>query len=336
MDQSLPEQVTPINDADRDSLWTLPLVMMPIENHALKQTKMVKNNKLESVIELFNERDTGKGHVHPDDLSKVFSNIPSADFDIIHSLAKLQSYDVYSLRITLRKNGIEIDNYDDLKLSESKQTELQSYMRPFMEQIVLNLFGPGEQETGSASSAEQGNDNWLSIFQHPDIGGTRSRLKNMAGRMDIPLLEIPSFIQEYGDAYLSVAYYRECLDQIRPSIRDFTDSAEEILKHQQLSQNYSLINACKRLKTKVEKIEGALGRQFSFFGQSNTQMWENMSAEAFHAFREGVNKNHTQMGGMMCALAIKMNSWTETFPHRDDGGPMRRADFMLTDMGQGW
>lgn len=330
MDQALPEQVITISDSDRDSLWVLPLIMMPIENHALKQTKMVKNSNLESVIELFNERGTGKGHIRPDDLADVFSNISSADFNMIHTLSELKSYDVYSLRITLRQNGIEIENYDDLRLSDEKQHELQVYMRPFMEQIVLNLYGPQESANGEIT------DNWLSIFQHPDIRGTRKRLKNMAGKMDIPLYEIPGFIQEYGDAYLSVAYYRECLDHIRPTIRDFVDSAAEILAHQQLSQNYSLTQACGRIKTKVEKIEGALGQQFSFFGQSNSQMWKDMSAESFHAFRTAVHKNHTKMGGMMCALAIKMNLWTEKFPNREDGGPMRRADFILTDMGQGW
>ncbi len=330
MDQALPEQMIAISDEDRDSLWTLPLVMMPIENHALKQTKMVKNSNLESVIEMFNERNTGKGHIRPDDIAEVFSNVSAADFNLIHNLAELRSYDVYSLRITLRQNGIEIDNYDDLKLSEEKQNELQTYMRPFMEQIVLNLYGP----EGSANA--NADDNWMSIFQHPDIQGTRNRLKNMAGKMDIPLYEIPGFIQEYGDAYLSVAYYRECLDHIQPSIRNFLDSATEILEHQQLSQNYSLTKACGRMKTKVEKIEGALGHQFAFFGQSNSQMWKDMSAESFHTFRESVHKNHTRMGGMMCALAIKMNLWMEKFPNRDDGGPMRRADFILTDMGQGW
>lgn len=321
-----------ISDADRDSLWTLPLVMMPIENNALKQTKMVKNNHLESVIELFNDHDTGKGHIRPDDLRRVFSTISSADIDIINTLAALQSYDVYSLRITLRQNGIEIDNYDDLKLSENKQEELQSYMRPFIEQLVLSLYDTKApvNEIGSDST------DWISAFQQPDAQGTRNRLKNMAGKMDIPLYEVPRFLQEYGDVYLSIAYYRECLDQIRPAIQYFLNSATEILGHQQLSQNYALMKACERIKTKVERIEGALGYQFAIFGESNLHMWDNMSPEAFNEFRESVHKNHSMMGSMMCALAIKMNSWIEKFPSSEDSGPMRRADFILTDMGQGW
>lgn len=333
MDQALPEQTYTISDSDRDSLWTLPLLMMPIEHNALKQTKMVKNNHLESVIELFNDPETGKGHIHPDDLRQVFSTISSSDLDLIHTLAKLQSYDVYSLRITLRQNGIEIDNYDDLKLSESKQRELQAYMQPFIEQLVLSLFDPG---TDADRKVEGQNVDWLSAFQNPDVRETRDRLKNMAGKLDIPLHEVPKFIQEYGDVYLSVAYYRECLDQIRPAIRNFLNSTSEILEHQQLSQNYSLQKVCSRLKTKVEKVEGTLGYQLSVFGQSNLQMWDDMSPESFKAFRRAVHSNHARMGGMMCALAVKMNSWQERFPNDSDGGPMRRADFILTDMGQGW
>jgi len=336
MDQPLPEQTITISDEDRDSLWALPLVMMPIEHRALKQTKMVKNNHLESVIELFNDRETGKGHIHPDDLRQVFSSISSADLDVIHTLATLQSYDVYSLRITLRQNGIEIENYDDLKLSEKKQLELKTYMQPFMEQLVLSLYGADAAPNESIASDGGIDNDWLSLFQNPDVRKTRNRLKNMAGKMDIPLHEVPQFLQEYGDVYLSIAYYRECLDHIRPSIRYFPDSAKEILEHQQLSQNYTLMKACGRIKTKVERIEGALGYQFAVFGQSNLQMWDDMTPEAFNEFREAVHKNHIMMGSMMCALAVKMNSWVKRFPSSEDGGPMRRADFILTDMGQGW
>ncbi len=306
--------------------------MMPLENHALKQTKMVKNNHLESVIELFSERDTGKGHIHPDDLANFFTNVSSGDFDLIHTLAKLRSYDVYSLRITLRQNGIEIENYDDLKLSDEKQEELQIHMRPFMEQLVLNLFGPDNSDDGKSNTG----DDWLSVFHHSDEGETRARLKNMAGKMDIPLHDVPRFIQEYGDVYMSVAYYRECLDNIRPTIWDFINSTTEILEHQQLSQNYSITSACTRMKSKVKKIEDALWQQFSLFGQSNVQMWKDMTAESFTAFRESVHRDHTKMGGMMCALAVKMNLWAEQFPTQDDRSPVRRADFILTDMGQGW
>lgn len=332
MNQVLPSQEIEINNADRDSLWTLPLVMMPIENRALKQTKMVKNSHLESVIELFDEHETGKGHIRPRDLANVFTNVSSEDFHLIHKLAELQSYDVYSLRITLRKNGIEIDNYDDLKLSDEKQEELKSYMRPFMEQLVLNLFGPDDH----IGEKVNGGDDWLSLFHHPDVDETRNRLKNMAGKLDMPLHEVPRFIQEYGDVYMSVAYYRECLDIIRPTIWDFLRSATEILEHQQLSQNFPLTNACGRMRSKVKKIEDTLWRQFSLFGQSNVQMWKEMSAESFNAFREAVHRDHTKMGGMMCALAVKMNLWAEEFPTHDDGSPLRRADFILTDMGQGW
>jgi len=40
------------------------------------------------------------------------------------------------------------------------------------------------------------------------------------------------------------------------------------------------------MKSKVKKIEDALWQQFSLFGQSNVQMWKDMTAESFTAFRE--------------------------------------------------
>ncbi len=321
-----------IHDVDRDSLWALPLVMMPLETQALKRTRIVKNTHLEGVIEMFDDHDTGKGHVRPKDLKRVFDTVSSADLSLLQILANLQSYDVYSLRITLRQNGVEVENYDDLKLSDSKQEELQLYMRPFLERLVLNVFEPGPNE------AENGNGtgDWLDTFHHSDPRTTRQHLRHMAGMMDIPLHEVPVFLQEYGDVYLSIAYYRQCLEGIDPQINDFLSSTEEIVGHQQLQQDYTLMKACDRLQTKVSRIRTMLGGQFAVFGQASENMWSDMSAEKFGEFRDTVQRNHTQIGGLLCALAVKMNAWHTRFPDASQVGPMRRADFILTDMGQGW
>lgn len=59
------DQISPQSDAqfqqDTDSLYFLPLRILPIKAAALQRARMIKDARLESAIELFSGRDTGSG-----------------------------------------------------------------------------------------------------------------------------------------------------------------------------------------------------------------------------------------------------------------------------------
>src|ERR1051325_1818646 len=48
---------------DRDTLHTLRLSDMPLEHPTIKRSRLIKNSKLDSVIELYRDRDTGSGQI---------------------------------------------------------------------------------------------------------------------------------------------------------------------------------------------------------------------------------------------------------------------------------
>ena len=48
-------------DFDRDSLHILPLSMIPRETRGLQRARMIKNNRLESMVELFEGEEIGSG-----------------------------------------------------------------------------------------------------------------------------------------------------------------------------------------------------------------------------------------------------------------------------------
>ena len=64
-------------------------------------------------------------------------------------------------------------------------------------------------------------------------------------------------------------------------------------------------------------------------------MWREFDATNFRRFRNMVQDSHTVMGGVLCALNLKMSSWKERFPNPDAGGPMKRAEFIMTELQQG-
>lgn len=113
---------TPVQ-ADRDSLHVLPLSDIPLDTPVLRSARMVKNAKLDSVIEIFSGLQTGSGQLHIEDLPQEFGwdlYEPPPDLIVLRKLALLPSYDVYRLRLSLREHGIEVNSVEALKLSPTK------------------------------------------------------------------------------------------------------------------------------------------------------------------------------------------------------------------------
>ena len=97
--------------ADMDALHVLPLSILPLRSEGLKRARLVKNDQLQGVVELFSGQGTGSGQIAPDELAKVFQfdGEKRKDLEIVKSLSHLSSYDIYSLRRELRRLGIAVD-----------------------------------------------------------------------------------------------------------------------------------------------------------------------------------------------------------------------------------
>jgi hypothetical protein len=101
---------------DNDCLHVLPLSMIPLQVKALQKTCLIKNTRLEGVVELYREGNIGSGQIATDGLEKTFdfSGDRAKDLAVVQKLSVLPSYDVYSLRVSLRKLKIQLENVDTL------------------------------------------------------------------------------------------------------------------------------------------------------------------------------------------------------------------------------
>ncbi len=312
---------------DIDSLSVLPLAILPIDSQALRRVRMVKDSKLQSAIEMFSGESVGNGLIYPSSLRETFPSITIEDYGMLMAVAELHSFDVYSLRISLRNIGIEVDSQQYLCLSDEKQRELQDYIRSFTERLIRQIYGSDSDDVDTTSIA--------TLFYNPDVNAARKNLGNFANSIAIPLHEVPKFLQDYGDIYLSVAYYQNCLDRIQPIIDDFLASTGEITQHKQMKQNLELVRVCQGLEAKLRKLQGVVLRHFAVFARSTEEMWENLSAEQFSEFKKMVEDNHTVMGSVLCTLSVIMTVWNDKFPFDNMAGPNRRADFIMAEMRQG-
>jgi len=321
------DQSIAIRAEDIDSLSILPLGILPLETEGLRRIRMIKDSKLQSAIEVFSGESVGSGLIYLSHLKDTFPRVTIGDVNMLAAVSELHSFDVYSLRISLRNIGINVDTQRHLSLSEAKQRELQDYIRPFTERLIKQIYGSENEAADTTKIA--------TLFHDPDVNAARNKLKSIAHNLSIPLHEVPQFLADYGDIYLSVAYYRNCLDMVQPIIDDFLSTIDEIKQHREMKQNQELMRVCKYLEGWLNNMKAILIGRFTTFTSNTDDMWQDMSAERFSNFRKLVEENHSALGGMLCMLTVKMTVWNDSFPAHSMAGPSRRADFIMTDMRQG-
>lgn len=320
-----------LNDADRDSLHTLALSIIPLETAALRRARLIKNLQLRSVVELFDGKQTGSGQLELGDVAKEFGweqNRGVGDRFLLGKLAALHSYDVYSLRISLRDNGIRVNDIGALKLSAAKNAELTTYMKRFTRPLIAQVYGRADMRIKDF-------DDVVALFRDPDVKSARQKLEMMAAKLNIGLTEVPQFLEDYGDIFLSLSYYQQCLDQIQPTIVQFLGSLEKLRGNWHLRQDPSLMKTCDDVEWIIVGLLAAITSRFENFERSTRQMWDDISAERFRKVKELIESYHTTVGGLLCALSVKMDAWARQFPGDDDGGLVRRAGFIMSDLKQG-
>lgn len=315
---------------DKDTLHKLPLAGMPLVTEGLRKARLIKNARFEGVIELFSDEKSGSGQISPDRLSEVFQfdSNNQKDLDLVKHLSQLNSYDIYTVRVALRRLGMEVGDVDSLQLSPELRTQLVPHMRTFTRPLLHAVYGKATEEPKDMGSL-------IGLFISPDKDVARKNLAKLSHRMRIDVAAIPKFIEDYGDVYLSLAYYQYCLDQNKPQIKSFLQAIEEMQRTASLKQAANLMATCKMLESKIHGVMHDLGNILEMFRIRTIDMWEKMSEETFRRMEAMIIGYQTSIGAALCIITVKMNAWNQQFPQKESGGPWSRADFLMTNMRPG-
>ena len=320
------------SDDERDSLHILPLSMIPLTTPGLARARLVKNSRLDGVVEVFQIEDSGRALLQPDQLESYFnwpSDVEHDDGPTIQRLAQLNSYDVYSLRIELRRLGIDVRDVGALKLSDGKVDELSTYMREFSGPLLRRIYGESQTEVADF-------DGLVEMFQRPNQEEALENLRKMAESLNIEILEVPQFLEDYADIFLSLAYFRDYLDKTAPLIGQFNMELKGLLNTHQLKNDHRFRKTCQYLETTFNDILTTLTGRIESFSANSKDMWRDITPESFRRVRDFIANNHTTIGGVLCGLSVKMQAWDERFGGMAEGAnAMSRADFVTGDIRQG-
>lgn len=318
------------NRADNDSIFILPLSILPLVSPSLRKARLIKNSRLEGVVELFSGEATGSGQVFPRDLANIFQFDEKSrkDAGIVQQVSILPSFDVYSLRIELRKLDIDVDNDENLRLSPDQTRRLNENMKGFITPLMTAVFGAAAGQTRSVRDL-------VSLIGSADKGKARENLIKLSESLGVHYTVIPNFLQDYGDVYLSLAYYQFCLDQVKPGLVNFLECVDDIRKDRQFSGNVAFLQVCNAVTNKFSNMFEQTNSVLNIFKTITDDMWVDISGEKFHAVEMSIRDCQSRIGAALCALTVKIHAWNAEFPDRSRKNLARQAAFLMGEMRQG-
>jgi hypothetical protein len=314
-------------DEARDSLHILPLSSIPLETPGLQHARLIKNVRLQTVVEMFRDTQTGSGQVVPRHIPAYFESYKDEverDLVKIEKIATASSFDVYSSRIELRRLKIDVNNVECLTLSDRKKAELTNYMRVFTRPLMEYVYGQEEIQVADVSDI-------IRMFATPNRDEALRNLRMMADRLDIELTEIPQFLEEYGDIFLSLAYFRKCLDEIVPEVQRFVAWMGEIRTSAEVKRDQRQMKLLDDIARDLTDISTSITGRFESFDNRSKDFWSDINADTFRTIRELIASHHVTIGGVLCGLAVKMDLWKSRF-QRGGGGPNRRMEFVKSEI----
>ncbi len=315
-------------ESDIDALSILPLSIIPLRSAGLRNARIVKNSRLQGMFEVFHGPNSGSGQMSPDRLAEAFQieDENMRDIGVIKRLCNLPSYDVYSLRVSLRAQGIFVEDAGALQLSKEARRILTPYMRNFTRPLVETVYG---QDAAEAADVRD----MIELFSRPDAAVAQQNLLDVAKSLGVELAEIPGFLADYGDVYLSLAYYRRNLDEVKPDLDAFLGMTRDLTRElRQVGGTGSFQRACdtveETLICAVDQLESILDD----FRARTENMWTDMSQPKFEAIKALIQQHQSEIGGCLCAIVVKLKCWAERFPRPQDAHSADKMNFVVTEM----
>lgn len=312
---------------EKDALHILPLAIIPLGTPGMRRTRLVKNARLETVIELFKDNRAGSGQIDIKAMGDYFDTSSSTfdeDCTVIEALAQAPSFDVYSLRLTLRSHNIKVDEAEHLRLSPQMQEKLTEYMRVFTRPLVQKVFGDDTKDVSSATEI-------FEMFRGVDRDVALKRIRAISDALGMEVDQIPGFLEDYGDIFLSLSYFKRYMEEIRPVFERFKEWSTDGIRNSHLRHNKDAMRHCDLVEAQMEEAINFTMLRFKAFDEASREFWKDLSKDRYAHLRRLVTSNHHTIGGILCGLAVKMIRWQEDFPG-ESGSPNKRADWLLAEM----
>lgn len=317
-------------DRDQDSLHTLSCGILPLRGNGLKKLRLIKNVRMETRIELYRETGMGSGQIAVDELPDFVAgsdDLTHHDIPLLEKIAEMDSFDPYSLRRGLRAAGIAVNDLSVFALSDAKKLELQPHMRNLTRPLVQYVFGANEVELSNPEAIRR-------ILQNAEGVAVRMRLERLAASLRTSREELPNMLEDYGDTFLSLGFYKHHLRDVGPRIELLQEWIQEAAQASHIANEPMTGPGLKKTVALLGALSQSLTARFVNFEKKTEIRWERVTVSTFNQVRQLIKDHQASMAVVLCGLLVKIFEWETRFPGAG-GSFERRAEFVMTDLRSG-
>lgn len=318
-----------IDRGDQDSIHTLPLVALPIQHPGLRRTRLVKNVRLESRIEMFSGKSVGSGQIVIEEVPEHFQGGQElrADMKMLSGLATLPSFDCYTLRRGFRQLDIDVAEDSVFRLSDNKTQELFPFMRRITRPLIKHLYGDEDLNVSDTRTL-------LQLVRTPDHDKVRTRLDSLADTLGVPLPKLPEYLEGFGDLFLSASYFESFFVENSPKLEQMLLWIDDFAQNSHMRNDPVAQKTFTQVERRLRYLKENLDLRFKHLALVTQMDWEHLNLAAFRNAQRGILSHQVYLATGLCALAVKIYEWERRFPNAG-GSPDRCLEFVSTDLRPG-
>lgn len=310
-------------DAYTSTLHTLSLDTLPLTHPMLRKSRMVKNARFESVVELYRDKKSGSGQQYVDTVATMLglNHKDGPDLGLLRNIAMLPTFDIFSVRLLLRDIGVSVAVSEPLPPEVGRAIEAQ--MRKFTIPLLRYVYG-------SDSHAATDLSHLVLLFRDPDGKRAEEHLKRLADRLKIPVLQVPRFLEDYSDTFLAISFYQHTYFSLKPSVDEFLGSIASLKTHFQRS--HVVISALDRVHADFSQLMKSTAKRLNASEQLANLLWGEGLTVPMDTLQSRIREFQFLLGHLMCGISVKIAAWTNAFPRPQAGTPKKCVELITTDI----
>ncbi len=284
---------------------------------------MIKNMRLDTVIELFAANHTGSGQTTVKNIANDFEIPPGPDLLLLRLLETLPSFDQYSLRIRLRGSAFATP---DAFCRQDWQVDL-------LDRTLSDFVAPLAARVIPQDDPPQSYSGMLRRLREDEA--VQAPLCALAQGFDADSDAVIGFLEDYADTVLSLSFYRQCLNQIMPPIEDMLLSIRDLRAACAMRDDTLQLATLNMVEATINEMLAEVTGRIESFERSTRDIWASMTAKRFAEFPGKCRTYQAGIAAIICVLAVKMSRWVQVFPKPGNGSPARRSGLIMSEMRQG-
>lgn len=318
-----------IDPKDQDSIHTLAVQVLPVTHTGLRRTRLVKNVRMETKIEMFSGEGVGSGQIAIEDAPEHFSRDDTLrdDMRVLSDLSVLPSFDCYTLRRGLRQRGMNVEQETAFKLSDAKIQELFPLMRRITRPLIKHLYGDEDLDINDTRTL-------LALVQNPDHEKVRDRLDRMATTLGVSVAKLPTYLEDFGDFYLSLSYFENYFVDLGPKVEQMILWANDVAQSSHLRNDPTSQKTFTDVERRVRYIKDNLDIRFKNLSEVTKVNWDLLDVGMFQKVQKSILAEQIYLATGLCGLAIKIYEWERVFPNAG-GSPDRVMEFVASELRPG-